>query len=407
MLLGSAASARLVDDGREHGGRCPMFLFREAALSDEDAIFDLACHLNSLNLPPERKFIRDLLTTSLTSFRGAPDFDPGRRFLFVLEDADGRVVGTSMIHAQHGDYDEPHVFFRVMHEERYADLRVTEDAEVHDVHMTHTMLYLGQTYDGPTELGGLVLHPDLRRHPDKLGRLLSLARFVFIAKYRGWFRDRLLAELLPPLYKGPGGTRSPLWDALGHRFTGLSYDEADRLSRFNKEFIWRLFPAMPVHAILLPENVQEIIGQVGPNTVGAQRLLESIGFQYSGRVDPFDGGPHYEADTDQVTIVRDTRSYQPVIGEPDDTAQPGIVAVTSDRSPHFRAVWTPAQAVLGPEDIGQPTGVRVAAVALERLGVLGSDERVLVALRPQRRHSDRTNRVFPSSRAPTGSLRTT
>ena len=28
-----------------------MFLFREAALSDEDAIFDLACHLNSLNLP--------------------------------------------------------------------------------------------------------------------------------------------------------------------------------------------------------------------------------------------------------------------------------------------------------------------------------------------------------------------
>ena len=170
-----------------------MFLFREAALRDEAAIFDLACHLNSLNLPPERKFSRDLLTTSLSSFRGAPDFDPGRRFLFVLEDTDGKVVGTSMIHAQHGDFDEPHVFFRVMQEERYADLRVTEGDEVHDVHMTHTMLYLGQTYDGPTELGGLVLHPDLRRHPDKLGRLLSLARFVFIAKYRGWFRDRLLA----------------------------------------------------------------------------------------------------------------------------------------------------------------------------------------------------------------------
>ena len=57
--------------------------------------------------------------------------------------------------------------------------------------------------------------------------------------------------------------------------------------------------------------------------------------------------------------------------------------------------------------LGPPTGVRVAALALERLGVLGSDERVLVALRPQRRHSDRTNRVFPPARAPTGSLRTT
>src|SRR5690606_41403419 len=95
-----------------------------------------------------------------------------------------------------------------------ADLRVTPNAEDHDVHMTHTMLYLGQTYDGPTELGGLVLRPELRKHPEKLGRLLSLARFVFIARHRGWFRDRLLAELLPPLVKGPGGTtRSPLWDA--------------------------------------------------------------------------------------------------------------------------------------------------------------------------------------------------
>ena len=384
-----------------------MFLFREAAMSDEDAIFDLACHLNSLNLPPERKHIRDLLTRSLASFRGTPDFDPGRRFLFVLEDEAARVVGTSMIHAQHGDFDEPHVFFRVMQEERYADLRVTEDAEVHDVHMTHTMLYLGQTYDGPTELGGLVLHPEMRRHPDKLGRLLSLARFVFIAAFRGWFRDRLLAELLPPLYKGPGGTRSPLWDALGHKFTGLSYDEADRLSRFNKEFIWRLFPTMPVHASMLPDEVQEIIGQVGPNTVGAQRLLESIGFQYSGRVDPFDGGPHYEADTDQVTFVRDTRSYQPIAGEPDDTAQPGIVAVTADRSPHFRAVWTPCQAVFDPEDtLGHPSLVRVGEAALTRLGVTAPDARVLVALRPQRRHSDRTSRVFPPARAPTGSLRT-
>ena len=104
--------------------------------------------------------------------------------------------------------------------------------------------------------------------------VLSLARVVFISTHRGWFRDRLLAELLPPLVQVPGGTtRSPLWDALGHKFTGLTYHEADRLSRFNKEFIWRLFPTMPIHACLLPEGVQDIIGQVGPNTVGAKRLL--------------------------------------------------------------------------------------------------------------------------------------
>lgn len=393
----------------------PMFLFREAAMSDEDAIFELARHLNSLNLPPERPYIHELLQRSLASFRGSPDFDPTRRFLFVLEGDDGQVVGTSMIHAQHGDTDEPHVFFRVMQEERYADLRVTPNSEVHDVHMTHTMLYLGQTYDGPTELGGLVLRPELRHHPDKLGRLLSLARFVFISSHRGWFRDRLLAELLPPLVQVPGGTtRSPLWDALGHKFTGLTYHEADRLSRFNKEFIWRLFPTMPIHACLLPEGVQDIIGQVGPNTVGAKRLLESIGFQYSGRVDPFDGGPHYEADTDQVTIVRDTQGYAPVVGEPDPSAQPGIVAVVQDRAPHFRAVWTPAQAVFGADTPpgAPPTQVLVRREALQQLGLLAPgqdapapDARVLVALRPQRRYSDRVASVPPGARSPTGSLR--
>jgi len=390
-----------------------MFLFREAAPGDEDAIFELARHLNSLNLPPERPYIRELLQRSVASFRGSPDFDPNRRFLFVLEGAGGEVVGTSMIHAQHGDFDEPHVFFRVIQEERYADLRVTPSSEFHDVHMRHTMLYLGQTYDGPTELGGLVLRPELRNHPDKLGRLLSLARFVFIAVHRGWFRERLLAELLPPLVTGPGGTRSPLWDALGHKFTGLSYEEADRLSRFNKEFIWRLFPTMPIHACLLPEGVQEIIGQVGPATVGAKRLLESIGFQYSGRVDPFDGGPHYEADTDQVTIVRDTRAYAPLAEAPDPDAQPGIVAVVQERAPHFRAVWTPAQAVLvDPRD--PPDQVRILPEALARLGVLGPDQpevpqdsRVHVALRPLRRFGDRVASVPPLARSPTGSLRLT
>ncbi|MCA9636818.1 MAG: arginine N-succinyltransferase [Myxococcales bacterium] len=344
-----------------------MFLFREALPSDEDAIFDLARHLNTLNLPPERSFIEQLLARSIASFRGTPDFDPGRRFLFVLEDPEGRVVGTSMIHAQHGDFDEPHVFFRVVIEERYADL-VGPERDHHEVHMVHTMLHLGQTYDGPTELGGLVIHPDLRGHPDKLGRLLSLARFVFIASYRGWFRDRLLAELLPPLYKGPSGaTRSPLWDALGHVFTGLSYEEADRLSRTSKDFIWRLFPSMPVHASLLPEGVREIIGKVGPNTIGAQRLLEGIGFKYSGRIDPFDGGPHLEATTDDVSIVRRARKYTPELGEPASESM-GIVAVACSDAPHFRAVWTPAEVISS----SRPR-LRIGRAALERLGVLSAD----------------------------------
>jgi arginine N-succinyltransferase len=39
-----------------------------------------------------------------------------------------------------------------------------------------------------------------------------------------------------------------------------------------------------------------------------RRLLERIGFRYVSRIDPFDGGPHYEARLEEVTLVRAHRS---------------------------------------------------------------------------------------------------
>lgn len=397
------------------------FVFRDAMAADEDAILELARHLDTVNLPPDRGIIHELLARSIESFAGGPEpglFDPERRFLFVLEGPGGEVVGTSMILAQHGTREEPHVFFRVIEEERYAELRL--DAEQREVHMIHKMLQLGLTYQGPTEVGGLVLRPDLRKHPRKLGRLLSLGRFLYIAAFRHRFRDRVLAELLPPLERGPHGrANSRLWDALGSRFTNLTYPEADRLSTYHKEFIWRLFPASPVHVCLLPLEVQTIVGQVGPETLGAQRLLHSIGFADSGKVDPFDGGPHWEAATDDVSLVRDAQWCRARAGTVDETGVPGIVARVrqeheSKDLPMFRAVWThvservPAEivthveseqdyaidwnqdragywAVPSPGEDGRRTAPREATLPADDLAALrlpAGDERVLMALRP-------------------------
>ncbi len=374
----------------------PIYVFRDAAPSDEDAVLDLARHLDTLNLPPDRGFIRDLLQRSADSFEGghSPElFDPERRFLFVLEAPDGEVVGTSMIHAQHGTRHEPHVFFRVIDEERYAELNLGDERR--DVHMVHKMLHLGLTYQGPTEIGGLVLHPRLRKHPRKLGRLLSLGRFVYITAQRCRFRDRVLAELLPALERGPHGrAHSRLWDALGSRFTNLTYAEADALTRDDKEFIWKLFPVSPVHASLLPSEVQDIIGRVGPESIGAMRLLQSIGFIDSGKVDPFDGGPHWEAMTDDLTLVRDAEWCIPISGEVGDEGVPGFVArVGRTGPPWFRAVFT---RLLEPiddeidwvidwtETDAAPRELTIPNEDLRALGV-SDDERVLVALRPQLR----------------------
>jgi arginine N-succinyltransferase len=59
-----------------------------------------------------------------------------------------------------------------------------------------------------------------------------------------------------------------------------------------------------VSATLFPQNVRRYLGQVGPETEPVKRMLERIGFQYVSRIDPFDGGPHYEAKLEDVTLVR-------------------------------------------------------------------------------------------------------
>jgi arginine N-succinyltransferase len=137
-------------------------------------------------------------------------------------------------------------------------------------------------------------------------------RFLFVAMHASRFRDRILVELLPRLDED---RRSPLWEALGRKFTGLSYQEADRLSRENKEFIQQLFPPGEIYTTIFTQKIQDAIGEVGPETGGAKQMLTRIGFRYDERIDPFDGGPHYSAPTRDIEPVRRYRRGR-LAGEP-------------------------------------------------------------------------------------------
>jgi arginine N-succinyltransferase len=229
-----------------------MFRIRQSYREDVDQVLAVAEHLDTVNLPADRGHIESILERSEKSFTGeAPVAD--REFLFVLEDlAKKRIIGTSMIYAQHGTKRAPHIFFRVENDERYS---VTLDK-----HFIHRTLRIGYNYNGPTEIGGLILLPEYRRNAEGLGKALSYVRFLFIRMHRALFRGQVLSELLPPLEAD--GT-SKLWEALGRKFTNLTYQEADLISKDNKEFIHALFPDDPIHTELLPEDVQAIIGQVG------------------------------------------------------------------------------------------------------------------------------------------------
>jgi arginine N-succinyltransferase len=151
----------------------------------------------------------------------------------------------------------------------------------------HTKLQLMSTEDGPTEVGGLILDPAYRRHPERCGKALSIVRFAYISLHPDRVEREVIAEMLSP-FEAPG--QNLLWDAFGARFTGLAYREADHLSSRTKQFIADLFPRDPVYATLFPKEVQAVIGQPGETAKAAVRILEKIGFRYLSQVDPFDGG---------------------------------------------------------------------------------------------------------------------
>jgi arginine N-succinyltransferase len=274
-----------------------VLLLRDARKSDLAALRRLACVLNSVNLPADDRALSGIIDRSERSFAGRIE-DPLRRsYVFVLEDLRRRrVVGTSMVIAQHGTRESPCTFLDVSERETYSSTL--------DRHFRHQVLSIGFHFDGPTEIGGLVVDPKQRASGALPGKQLSFVRFLYMAMHRDRFRDTVLAELMPPLSKDG---KSPFWESFGRRFTGLGYQDADKRSRQGKEFIQQLFPATELYATLLPPRVQRALGTVGRTTEGARRMLARIGFRYVNRIDPFDGGPHYEAKLADLTLVRACR----------------------------------------------------------------------------------------------------
>jgi arginine N-succinyltransferase len=93
-------------------------------------------------------------------------------------------------------------------------------------------------------------------------------------------------------------------------------------------------------------------------------MLARIGFRYVDRIDPFDGGPHYEARREEITLVRAHRRLA-LAGEPlpaggrDPEVLAGVVRTAGPN--RFRAVRTRAR-VSG-------DAVRLPAAAARTLGV--------------------------------------
>ncbi len=278
----------------------PMsFLIRPVEDRDLYDLFDLASQFTLLNLPADRGVLSEKIKNSIQSFKGEEEKE-NANYLFVLEDTEiHRVVGSSLIMAKHGSPDHPHHSFKVVKKEHYT--------EGIGIGFIHNVLHLNVDIDGPTEIGGLLLDKAYRRRPEKLGRLISFVRFVFMGMKPQLFTDEVLCELSPPL---TAEGRSEFWEALGRRFTGLPYAEADQLSHVNHDFIRNLFPEGEIYCSLLDSKARLAMGQVGEDTIPAKHLLEKVGFRYKEEVDPFDGGPHYSCRLSEIKIIKELQVHR-------------------------------------------------------------------------------------------------
>jgi len=333
-----------------------VLILRPIASEDLEDLHALAVQLDSMNLPSDRAFLEARIALSQRSFEQRLAEGETGIYFFVLEDLDaGRCIGCSMIQAKQGVPGMPYYWLEVSSEER----RSTEL----DKRFVHTKLRLRSTEDGPTEIGGLILDPAYRRHPEKCGKALSVVRFAYMSMHPQHFEREVIAEMLSP-FNEEGSNM--LWDAFGVHFTGLSYREADHLSARNKQFIADLFPRDPVYVTLFPKKVQEVIGTPNESAKAARHILEKVGFHYLNQVDPFDGGPYYGAARDAIESVRERRRYvlPGTSREPAAERRGPLALLSAERERGFRGTVVPL------DDEGAPY---VSDRCRDALGVAAGD----------------------------------
>ena len=233
-------------------------------------------------------------------------------YLFVMEDDDGKVVGISAVAGAVG-LREPWYNYRV-------GLTVSASQEL-KIHREISTLFLANDLTGNSELCSLFLHAGYRNGLN--GRLLSKARFLFMAEFRELFGNKVIAEMRG---MSDENGRSPFWESLGRHFFKMEFSQADYLTGVgNKAFIAELMPKFPLYTCFLSEDARAVIGRVHPDTEPALAMLKAEGFSYQGYVDIFDAGPAIEAETAKIRAVQGSQNLVLAIGTPGDDAEPFLV----------------------------------------------------------------------------------
>lgn len=316
-----------------------MFVLRPCELTDLWQIEAIAAKsaIGITSLPPNRERLMDKINNSRYSLSTDIDLPGEETYFFVLENtATGEVVGTSGIAASAGFHDRFYSYRNEIIVHASQELKVSN--KIHSLHLCHDLT-------GYSLLTSFFIESQFVENT--LPQLLSRARLLFIGEHPQRFADKLAAEN-PGVCDATG--RSPFWDAVGRRFFGMGYPQAEQLSGGrSKTFIAELMPQYPIYVPLLPADAQLAIGQLHPDGELPFSILMDEGFEADTYIDIFDGGPTVEA---RIQTLRSIRlqarlSVSGVVGEVPRADDSRFVILANTRSQGFRATMTEVQVVSG------------------------------------------------------------
>jgi arginine N-succinyltransferase len=268
-------------------------------------------------LPKDTEHMAERIAEATASVEPARTIDGREVYLFVLDESEAAghdIAGLSAIYAAVG-LDRPFYSYKITKLSKYSpDI---------DRRFDYTLLQPSNDYTGCTEVGTLYLPPD--RRGQGRGRLLSFARFMFLAVHRERFGEVVMAEMRGWIDEHG---RSPFWDAVGEKFFGLELDQADRLSGKEFRFMQDMLPGTPIHVDLLPSAAIEVIGRPHAGSEPAARMLRRPGMRDHGYIDIFDAGLCLDAFIDDIDVVRRARRRTARIADEIPSGQPGLVANT-------------------------------------------------------------------------------
>ena len=275
-------------------------VIRAAVESDLDRLLELSSMVGSgmTSMPSDRQSWVDKLERSIADFNRKKPKKNGDIYFMVLEDLNNdKIVGSGAVYAGIG-------LHRPFYSYKMATL--TASSEKLDLTIHTRILNLVNDFTGTTEIGSLFLLPEYRR--DGIGKFLSRSRFLLLADFPQRFDERVFAEMRGWLDENDN---SPFWDALGHKFFGLSFQKADFISAVDGfQFISDLMPKYPVYLDLLSKEAQEVVGKPHKDAAPAFSILKKEGFRYSGYVDIFDAGPSVQTALKNIQTVKDSEDMK-------------------------------------------------------------------------------------------------